>query len=156
MNSVKSVIAGLAIIASSAAVSDSWYLGEAVSHYVLDDQRALEGDIEGTQAGLHIGKYFSDSVAVELGYGTNVGHDNFDVLTLSSVIWLGDSAANWRPYAMLGFNRYDFTDNSNLAAGHDDNSSQILFGLGLSTMIADEVQFQPVASPGVVSQQRGV
>ena len=142
MNSVKSVIAGLAIIASSAAVSDSWYLGEAVSHYVLDDQRALEGDIEGTQAGLHIGKYFSDSVAVELGYGTNVGHDNFDVLTLSSVIWLGDSAANWRPYAMLGFNRYDFTDNSNLAAGHDDNSSQILFGLGLSTMIADEVQFR--------------
>lgn len=68
MNSVKSVIAGLAIIASSAAVSDSWYLGEAVSHYVLDDQRALEGDIEGTQAGLHIGKYFSDSVAVELGW----------------------------------------------------------------------------------------
>ena len=45
MNSVKSVIAGLAIIASSAAVSGSWYLGEAVSHYVLDDQRALEGDI---------------------------------------------------------------------------------------------------------------
>ena len=57
MNTVKSVIAGLAIIASGAAVSDSWYLGEAVSHYVLDDQRALEGDIEGTQAGLHLGKY---------------------------------------------------------------------------------------------------
>lgn len=38
MNSVKSVIAGLAIIASGAAVSDSWYLGEAVSHYVLDDR----------------------------------------------------------------------------------------------------------------------
>ena len=142
MNSVKSVIAGLAIIASGAAVSDSWYLGEAVSHYVLDGQRALEGDIEGTQAGLQVGKFITDNMAVELGYGTNVGHDNFDVLTLSTVIWMGDSAANWRPYAMLGFNQYDFTDTSNLAADHDDNSSQILFGLGVSTMIADEVQFR--------------
>jgi OOP family OmpA-OmpF porin len=142
MNIVKSVIAGLAIIASGAALSNSWYLGETVSHYVLDDQRALEGDIEGTQAGLQIGKYFTDNLAVELGYGTNVGHDNFDVISLSSVVWLGDSAANWRPYAMLGFNQYDFTDSSNLAAGHDDNSSQILFGLGVGTMIADQVQFR--------------
>ncbi len=142
MNTVKSVIAGLAIIASGAAVSDSWYLGEAVSHYVLDDQRALEGDIEGTQAGLHLGKYFTDNVAVELGYGANVGHDNFDVITLTSVIWLGDKAAKWRPYAMLGFNQYDFDDASNLVADHDDSSSQILFGLGVGTMIADEVQFR--------------
>jgi OOP family OmpA-OmpF porin len=109
---------------------------------VLDDQRALEGDIEGTQAGLQIGKHFTDNLSVELGYGTNVGHDNFDVISLSSVVWLGDSAANWRPYAMLGFNQYDFTDSSNLAAGHDDNSSQILFGLGVGTMIADQVQFR--------------
>jgi OOP family OmpA-OmpF porin len=142
MNIVKSVIAGLAIIASGAALSNSWYLGETVSHYVLDDQRALEGDIEGTQAGLQIGKHFTDNLSVELGYGTNVGHDNFDVISLSSVVWLGDSAANWRPYAMLGFNQYDFTDSSNLAAGHDDNSSQILFGLGVGTMIADQVQFR--------------
>ncbi|MGB2041103.1 MAG: OmpA family protein [Porticoccaceae bacterium] len=142
MNSVKSVIAGLAIIASGAAVSDTWYLGEAVSHYVLDDQRALEGDLEGTQAGLQVGKFFSDNVAVELGYGTNVGHDNFDVLTLTSVIYMGDSAADWRPYAMLGFNQYDFTDSSNLAAGHGDNSNQLMFGLGVGTMITDEVQFR--------------
>ncbi|MDG1164847.1 MAG: OmpA family protein [Porticoccaceae bacterium] len=142
MNKISSVIGALAILASGAAASDNWYLGETVSHYVLDNERAIEGDIEGTQAGLQIGKYFAENVAVELGYSTNVGHDDFNVISLTSVIWLGDEAANWRPYAMLGLNQYDFDDTRNLAPGHDNSSNQVLFGVGVGKMIADEVQFR--------------
>jgi OOP family OmpA-OmpF porin len=143
MRRIKSVIGALAIIASgAAAASDSWYLGGTLGHYDLDSERAIEGDIEGSQVGLQIGKYLTDNVALELGYGNNIGHDDFNVLTLTSVIFMGDDSADWRPYALLGLNQYDLDDSSNLVAGHNSNSNQVLFGLGVSNMMTDSLQFR--------------
>lgn len=143
MKSVHSVIGTLMILASSAAVAtDSWYLGGTLGYYDLDSERAITDDYQGSQAGLQIGKQLGDNVAIELGHGVNIGHDDFDVTSLTGLLWMGSEAANWRPYALVGLNQYNIDDVSNLAAGHDDKSIQLVAGLGLGTMLNDNVQFR--------------
>jgi OOP family OmpA-OmpF porin len=142
MKSVHSVIGTLIVLASGAAAADNWYLGGTLGYYDLDSEHAITDDYQGSQAGLQIGKQFGDSVALELGHGVNVGHDEFDVTSLSALLWLTSDAATWRPYALLGLNQYDFDDTSNLPVGHDDQSIQLVAGLGLGTMINDNVQFR--------------
>ena len=39
--------------------------------------RSISEDYNSVTAGLQVGKYLSDNVALELGYGANVGHDDF-------------------------------------------------------------------------------
>ncbi|MBT5387771.1 MAG: OmpA family protein [Porticoccaceae bacterium] len=121
---------------------DAWYLGGTAGHYVLDSERAIEGDFEGSQLGLQLGKYIAEDLAIELGYGSNAGHDDFDIISLASVKWLGDDAANWRPYFMLGLNHYDFKEQSNLSVGHDGNSTQTFAGIGMGGYINDSVQMR--------------
>jgi len=123
--------AGVLSLAATATASDEWYLGATAGHYDLDGQRSISEDYNSVTAGLQLGKYLSDNVALELGYGANVGHDDFDVLSLNSVIWLGEEASQWRPYMLFGANQYDFNDASNLVAGHDDRSTQLMVGLGM-------------------------
>ena len=81
-------------------------------------------------------------MALELGHGVNIGHDDFDVTSLTGLLWMGSEAASWRPYALIGINQYNFDDASNLVAGHADKSIQIVAGLGLGTMVNDNVQFR--------------
>ncbi len=121
---------------------DAWYLGGTAGHYVLDSERAIEGDFEGSQLGLQLGKYVADDLAIELGYGSNAGHDDFDIISLASLKWFGDDTANWRPYAMLGLNHYDFKEAANLDIGHDDNSTQTFAGVGIGGYINDSVQMR--------------
>ena len=143
MKALNSLLGALVVFTSGAALaSDNWYLGMTASNYNLDSERALVSDIEGSQVGLQVGKNINDSLAIELGYGANVGNDDFDVASLNGVLWLTDPAAIWRPYVLLGINRYDFNEASNLAAGHDDNSRQLIFGLGVGTMLTDHYQLR--------------
>ncbi|MDP6199007.1 MAG: outer membrane beta-barrel protein, partial [Porticoccaceae bacterium] len=143
MKVLNSLFGALVICGSSATwATDDWYLGVTASSYDLDSERAVASDIDGSQAGLQIGKNINDSIAIELGYGANIGNDDFDVLSLNGVLWLSEPAATWRPYVLLGINRYDFNDASVLVAGHDDSSRQLTFGLGLGTMLTDHYQFR--------------
>ncbi len=143
MKSVHSVIGALMIAASGAAIAgDSWYLGGTLGYYDLDSDHAITDDYQGSQAGLQIGKQFGENMALELGHGVNIGHDDFDVTSLTGLLWMGSEAANWRPYALVGLNQYSFDETSNLVAGHDDKSVQIVAGLGLGTMLNDNVQFR--------------
>lgn len=143
MKALNSLLGALVVFTSGAALaSDNWYLGVTASNYNLDSERALVSDIEGSQVGLQVGKNINDSLAIELGYGANIGNDDFDVASLNGVLWLTDPAATWRPYVLLGINRYDFNEASNLAAGHDDNSRQLIFGLGVGTMLTDHYQLR--------------
>ena len=138
-----SLLGALVIFTSSAALAtDNWYLGVTASNYDLDSERALASDIEGSQAGLQIGKNINESIAIELGYGANVGNDDFDVTSLNGVLWLTGPATTWRPYVLLGINQYDFNEASSLVAGHDDISRQLTFGLGVGTMLTDHYQFR--------------
>ena len=125
------LIAMALVLAGAASASEEWYLGVTAGHYDLDGERSISDDYNSLTAGLQVGKYLSDNVALELGYGANVGHDDFDVLSLNSVIWMGGEASNWRPYLLFGANQYDFNDTSNLVPGHDDRSTQIMVGLGM-------------------------
>ena len=142
MKSVHSAIGILMILAAGAVAADSWYLGGTLGYYDLDSEHAIADDYQGSQAGLRIGKQFGDNMALELGHGVNIGHDDFDVTSLTGLLWMGSEAANWRPYALIGINQYNFDDASNLVAGHDDKSIQIVAGLGLGTMLNDNVQFR--------------
>ncbi|MGB1402617.1 MAG: OmpA family protein [Porticoccaceae bacterium] len=142
MKALNSLLGALVVTSGAALASDNWYLGMTASNYNLDSERALVSDIEGSQVGLQVGKNINDSLAIELGYGANVGNDDFDVASLNGVLWLTDPAATWRPYVLLGINRYDFNEASNLAAGHDDNSRQLIFGLGVGTMLTDHYQLR--------------
>ena len=142
MKSVHSAIGILMILAAGAVAADSWYLGGTLGYYDLDSEHAIADDYQGSQAGLQIGKQFGDNMALELGHGVNIGHDDFDVTSLTGLLWMGSEAANWRPYALIGINQYNFDDASNLVAGHDDKSIQIVAGLGLGTMLNDNVQFR--------------
>ena len=125
------LIAMALVSAGAASASEEWYLGATAGHYDLDGDRSIVEDYNSVTAGLQVGKYLSDNVALELGYGANVGHDDFDVLSLNSVIWMGSEASSWRPYLLFGANQYDFKDTSNLVPGHDDRSTQIMVGLGM-------------------------
>ena len=143
MKSVHSIIGTLVILASgAAAATDSWYLGGTLGYYDLDSEHAITDDYQGSQAGLQVGKYISENVAIELGHGVNTGHDDFDVTSLTGLLWMGSEETNWRPYALIGVNQYNFDDASNLVAGHDDKSVQIVAGMGLGKMLNDNVQFR--------------
>ena len=109
MKSVHSVIGALLILASgAAAATDSWYLGGTIGYYDLDSEHAITDDYQGSQAGLQLGKNINENVAIELGHGVHVGHDDFDVTSLTGLLWMGTEAANWRPYALVGLNQYNF------------------------------------------------
>lgn len=142
MKSVHTAIGILMILAAGAVAADSLYLGGTLGYYDLDSGHAVADDYQGSQAGLQIGKQFGDNMALELGHGVNIGHDDFDVTSLTGLLWMGSEAANWRPYALIGINQYNFDDASNLVAGHDDKSIQLVAGLGLGTMLNDNVQFR--------------
>ena len=140
----KNVILGaMALVFAGASIAaDNWYLGATAGHYDLDSDRAISDDHNTLTAGLQLGKYLSDNVALELGYGANVGHDDIDVLSLNTLIFLGSEASNWRPYLLFGANQYDFEDASNLVSGHDDRSTQLMVGLGMATELIGGLEFR--------------
>ena len=129
-------------LAGASFANDQWYLGATAGHYDLDSERAVSDDHNAATLGVQVGKYIADNVAVELGYGANAGHDDFNVMSLNALVWIGDDADSWRPYLLGGFNQYDFSDTANLVPGHDDRSEQMMFGLGLGKQLDGAMEFR--------------
>ena len=131
------------VLAGAATAADNWYLGATAGYYDLDGERAISEDHNTVTAGVQVGKYLSDNLAIELGYGANVGHDDVDVLSLNAMLWLSNSdATNWRPYVLFGANQYDFQDSSNLVLDHDDRSTQLMVGVGMGTRFSHGLEFR--------------
>jgi OOP family OmpA-OmpF porin len=144
MKSINAILGATALVlAEAATAADNWYLGATAGYFDLDGERAISEDHNTVTAGVQVGKYLSDNVALELGYGANVGHDDVDVLSLNTLIWMSDSeVTDWRPYVLLGVNQYDFQDSSNLALDHDDRSTQIMVGVGMGTRFSHGLEFR--------------
>ena len=142
MNATRTLCAVTSVLLTSLAglanASDEWYMGTSASHYNLDSSRAQQDHHESNLLGLQAGRYLTDHLAVELGYAQQAGHDDLDALSLNGVLWLGDKTAGWAPFALLGVNQYDFNNGYNLAAGHDDSSTQLMFGLGIAKRLSDK------------------
>tara|TARA_B110000879_G_scaffold85841_1_gene118516 strand:- start:1477 stop:2448 length:972 start_codon:yes stop_codon:yes gene_type:complete len=144
MKSINVILGATALVlAGAATAADNWYLGATAGYYDLDGERAISEDHNTVTAGVQVGKYLSDNLAIELGYGANVGHDDVDVLSLNAMLWLSNSdATNWRPYVLFGANQYDFQDSSNLALDHDDRSTQLMVGVGMGTRFSHGLEFR--------------
>jgi len=68
MKTIYAVVCGLLItFPGTAMASDSWYLGATVGHYILDTHANTQGDVEGSQAGIQLGRYMTDNLALEIG-----------------------------------------------------------------------------------------
>ncbi|UVW35940.1 OmpA family protein [SAR92 clade bacterium H455] len=144
MKSINGLLGAMTLVlAGAASAADDWYLGVTAGYYDLDGERAISEDHNSVTAGVQVGKYLSDTLAVELGYGANAGHDDFDVLSLNGLLWLNNSdASHWRPYVLFGLNQYDFQDASNLVLEHDDRSTQIMMGVGMGTRFSHGLEFR--------------
>ena len=144
MKSINAILGATALVlAGAATAADDWYLGATAGYYDLDGERAISEDHNTVTAGVQVGKYLSDNLAIELGYGANLGHDDVDVLSLNALLWLSNSdATNWRPYVLFGANQYDFQDSSNLVLDHDDRSTQIMVGIGMGTQFSQGLEFR--------------
>ena len=144
MKSINVILGATALVlAGAATAADNWYLGATAGYYDLDGERAISEDHNTVTAGVQVGKYLSDNLAIELGYGANVGHDDVDVLSLNAMLWLSNSdATNWRPYVLFGANQYDFQDSSNLVLDHDDRSTQLMVGVGMGTRFSHGLEFR--------------
>ena len=144
MKSINVILGATALVlAGAATAADNWYLGATAGYYDLDGERAISEDHNTVTAGVQVGKYLSDNLAIELGYGANAGHDDVDVLSLNAMIWLSNSdASNWRPYVLFGANQYDFQDSSNLVLDHDDRSTQLMVGVGMGTRFSHGLEFR--------------
>ena len=143
MKRINLIVGAVALaLAGTSFANDQWYLGATAGYYDLDAERAINEDHNAATIGLQVGKYISDNVAIELGYGANAGHDDFSVASLNALMWMGEDANSWRPYLLGGFNQYDFDDTNNLVVGHDDKSEQLMLGLGLGTQFESGMEFR--------------
>ena len=143
MKCTKTIVGAAAIaFAGASFASDHWYLGATVSYYDLGSERTKYSDLKAANAGIQVGKYISDDMAIELGYGVNTGYDDFSVSSLNALYWLGDESDNWRPYVLGGFNQYDFEATRSLVRGHGDKSDQVMFGFGLGKQLDNDMEFR--------------
>ena len=143
MKTIYSIIGGLFIaVSGSGMASDSWYLGQVAGHYILDTDAANEGNVEGSQVGLQLGKHLTNNVALEIGYGEGTSHDDINVTSLAAILWFGAESDSWRPYGLLGGNYYDFDATNNWSVGHKSSYGRAIAGVGVGTMVDQNYQFR--------------
>jgi len=144
MKCINLIVGAAAIaIAGASFAHDEWYMGVTVGYYDLGSERTKYSDLKAANVGVQVGKYISDDIAIELGYGVNTGYDDFSVSSLNALVWLGDeSDDSWRPYLLGGVNQYDFDATRPLVRGHGDKSDQLMFGLGLGKQLDDDMEFR--------------
>jgi outer membrane protein W len=115
--------------------SDNWYLGQVAWHYILDTDAVNEGNVEGSQVGLQLGKHLTNNVALEIGYGEGISHDDIKVTSLTAILWFGTKSDSWRPYGLLGGNYYDFDATNNLSVDHKLAYGRAIARVGVGTMV---------------------
>ena len=141
MKTLQSVVGALLILmASTSVASNQWYVGATQGFYSVGEGDHWAGEIDIGQAGVQVGRYVTDNISVEAGYSVNFNRDDFDIASLSGLYWMGDSADQYRPYLLVGANRYAFDDEQNLPINH--YHSQFVFGAGVGSEIAGGLQLR--------------
>ncbi len=141
MKTFRSVVGAFLVLMSGASVaSDQWYAGATQGFFSLGDGDHWAGDIDIGQVGLQVGRYLTEDLSVEVGYSTNFKRDDFDIASLSGLVWMGDSADTYQPYLLVGTNRYSFDDEQGLPIDH--YHSQLVFGVGVGSNIGDDLQLR--------------
>ena len=133
-------MAGTLLLSLSAAAiaSEGLYMGPSISHYRLDKDRAYSGSSDSTLAAINLGYRFTGPLALELGYGTDIGGADLDALKLD-VLYYIDTASTWKPYLLLGLTDFDRDQTSNLKRG-EDSTQQLGAGFGVAKMLSDHWQ----------------
>ena len=137
MKTLRFVVAVLSMLVASISIaSNQWYLGASQSYFNLGESPHWEGSLETGQAGLQIGKFLTDDLSVEVAYSANFNRDDFDIATLAGLVWMGDRADKYQPYILAGVNSYNTNDSI------DHYHSQLVFGVGIGSDIADKLQLR--------------
>ena len=141
MKTFRSVLGAMLVVASSASLaSNQWYVGATQGFFSVGDGDHWSGHIDIGQVGVQLGKYLTEDLSVEVGYSTNFKRDDFDIASLSGLIWMGDNADKYQPYFLVGTNRYSFDDEQGLPIDH--YHSQMVFGFGVGSYLAQDFQLR--------------
>lgn len=139
-------IFGLWVLAFSAMVgaSSSWYAGANYKYLNLDDAREFpcNCDMSASHTGLQVGKYISDNLSLEVDHSVALGGDDFDASSISGVFWSGNDDSAYRYYALLGLNYFNFGEDAGFPADDDFQTTQVVFGLGVGTKVAEKYQIR--------------
>lgn len=140
-------IAGAVLLASSMTVNvsanEGLYLGGSVAGYYLDSERFVGGGEEAYVAAVNLGYRFTESWALETGYGTEIGGNAIDTIKLDALYWLGENSKGWNPYIVAGVTHYELNDSDyNFSEVNQEYTEQLSLGLGLSKMIDRQWEFR--------------
>ena len=128
-----------AAFTAPAHANDGFYAGPTLSHYRLDKDRTYANDsAESTVAGISLGYRFAGPLAVELGYGTNIGGRGLDVARLDLQYFI-DTNSQWKPYLLLGVTDFDRDYSPSLKRG-EGSTQQLGAGFGVAKMLDDRWQ----------------
>ena len=61
---------------------------------------------------------------------------------MSGVIWSGNDESDYRYYALLGLNYFNFGEDAGYPAGENEQTTQVVFGLGVGKKVAKNYQFR--------------
>lgn len=140
-------IAGAVLLASSmtanVSANEGLYLGGSVTGYYLDSERFVGGGEEAYVAAVNLGYRFTESWALEAGYGTEIGGNAIDTIKLDALYWLGENSKGWNPYIVAGVTHYELNDSDyNFSAVNQEYTEQLSLGLGLSKMFDRQWEFR--------------
>lgn len=140
------IVFGLWMLAFSAMVSASgtWYLGANYKYLDLDNAREFpcHCNMSGSQTGLQVGKYLSENLSLEVDHSVAYSGDGFDASSVSGVFWSGNDESDYRYYALLGLNYFNFGEDAGYPAGENEQTTQVVFGLGVGKKVAKNYQFR--------------
>jgi len=140
-------IAGAVLLASTmtanVSASEGLYLGGSLTGYYLDSERFVGGGEEVYVGGLNLGYRFSDSWALEAGYGQEVGGNALDTIKLDALYYLNEGTKGWRPFIVAGYSYYDLSDTDfTYSEVNQEYTEQVSLGMGLSKMIDSQWEFR--------------
>ena len=140
-------IAGAALLASTLAghvnANEGLYLGGSVTGYYLDSERFVGGGEEAYVAGVNLGYRFTDSWALEAGYGTEIGGNAIDTFRIDALYFFTENTKGWRPYVVGGVAHYELNDSDhNFSEVNQEYTEQVSLGMGLSKMLDSQWEFR--------------
>ena len=141
---LKHIVFGIWVLALSTVVdaSSPWYMGVNYKHLKLDDARETPCNCEtnSNQGGVQIGKYIADNLSIEVDHSTSIAGHDLDVSSISGIFWSGNNDSTVRYYTLLGFNHFNFDEESAPVNIDNEQSTQIVFGLGVGGKVAEKYQ----------------
>lgn len=131
-----SAMAGAFLLCASVGVSASEgiYMGPSLSHYLMDDDRVVEGeDDDSTALGVNLGYRFPDQRwGIEAGFRRDIGGAELDVVKLDA-LYSFERRDGWAPFFVMGVSHFSFGDD--VAIADDDDTQQVGAGFGIAKML---------------------